>query len=94
MAAAAPPDIAIAVPRMPDADALTPYLRCIEEAHSYSNFGPPVHEFEARAAANFGIEPTSLTTLSSGARRTGGRTGRLNGIGVFSSAIGNLAGQA
>jgi len=67
MAAVAPREIIpIVVPRMPDADALSPYLRRIDEARLYSNFGPLVQAFEARFAANFSVAPAALTTLSSG----------------------------
>ena len=66
MATAAPRNIPIAVPRMPETDALMPYLRRIDEARYYSNFGPLVQEFEARAAAHFGVAPEALTTMSSG----------------------------
>ena len=66
MVRAAPRNIPIAVPRMPETDALLPYLRRIDEARYYSNFGPLIGEFEARAASSLGVAPESLTTMSSG----------------------------
>ena len=48
----APENISVAIARMPDADALLPYLRRIDAARYYSNFGPLVQEFEARIAAD------------------------------------------
>ncbi|MBR45936.1 MAG: hypothetical protein CMM31_05565, partial [Rhodospirillaceae bacterium] len=66
MAQEAPDDIRIAVPRMPEADALLPYLRHIDEARYYSNFGPLVREFEARMAAELGVAPAMVATVSSG----------------------------
>lgn len=38
---------------MPDADALTPWLRRIDAARWYTNFGPLVQELEAQLAARF-----------------------------------------
>lgn len=66
MVRAAPRNIPIAVPRMPETDALLPYLRRIDEARYYSNFGPLIGEFEARAASSLGVAPEALTTMSSG----------------------------
>ncbi len=66
MAQEAPEDIRIAVPRMPETDALLPYLRRIDEARYYTNFGPLVREFEARVAAELGVEPAMVATVSSG----------------------------
>ncbi len=62
----APEKISVAVPRMPDADMVLPYLRRIDEARYYSNFGPLVQEFEARIAAGFGLEADCVTTVASG----------------------------
>ena len=66
MAQEAPDDIRIAVPRMPEADALLPYLRRIDEARYYSNYGPLVREFEARMTAELGVAPAMVATVSSG----------------------------
>ncbi|WP_396593474.1 DegT/DnrJ/EryC1/StrS family aminotransferase [Brevundimonas sp. R86498] len=40
-------------PRLPGADAVLPYLRRMDEARSYSNFGPLLTAFEARLAERF-----------------------------------------
>lgn len=62
----APENISVAIPRMPDADALLPYLRRIDAARYYSNFGPLVQEFEARIAASLGVDPASVTSVANG----------------------------
>jgi dTDP-4-amino-4,6-dideoxygalactose transaminase len=59
-------NIPIAVPRMPEADALLPYLKRIDAARYYSNFGPLAGEFEARAAAELDIAPDEVTAVASG----------------------------
>ncbi len=43
----------VARPELPTAEALLPYLRRLDEARWYSNFGPLLSEFEARLAARF-----------------------------------------
>lgn len=58
--------ISVAIPRMPDADMILPYLRRMDAARYYSNFGPLVEEFEARIADGFNLAPDCVTTLSSG----------------------------
>lgn len=45
--------IPLLVPELPTLDALTPYLKRIDEKRLYSNFGPLVQEFEARFASSF-----------------------------------------
>ena len=47
------PRIRLLVPELPTLDALTPYLRRIDQRRWYSNFGPLVSELEARIAASF-----------------------------------------
>ncbi|MBV8032381.1 MAG: DegT/DnrJ/EryC1/StrS family aminotransferase [Betaproteobacteria bacterium] len=42
--------IALLVPELPTAEELAPYLRRIDEAHWYTNFGPLVRELEADMA--------------------------------------------
>ena len=61
-----PDKISVAIPRMPDADMILPYLRRMDAARYYSNFGPLVEEFEARIADGFDLAPDCVTTLSSG----------------------------
>ena len=46
--------IPVARPKLPGADAVLPYLRRIDEARWYSNFGPLVTELEQRLAARLG----------------------------------------
>ena len=50
---------ALLVPELPTLEALTLYLRRIDEKRWYSNFGPLVQEFETRFAASF-ANATSL----------------------------------
>lgn len=47
------PRIPLLVPELPTLDALTPYLRRIDQRRWYSNFGPLVSELETRIAASF-----------------------------------------
>jgi dTDP-4-amino-4,6-dideoxygalactose transaminase len=57
--------LVIARPELPKAEALLPYLRRIDDARWYSNFGPLLTEFEARLAARF--EPqTQIVTCANG----------------------------
>lgn len=60
--AALPP----ARPWLPDADALLPYVREIDEARRYSNFGPKLERFEARLQARFASPDAHVITVSSG----------------------------
>ena len=55
-AASAQPEarVSVARPRLPDADAILPYLRRIDNARWYSNFGPLNAELERRLAARLG----------------------------------------
>jgi dTDP-4-amino-4,6-dideoxygalactose transaminase len=52
-------------PTLPTYDRLEPYLRRIDAARTYSNYGPLVREFEARAAQLLGM-PGCLTSAGSG----------------------------
>jgi dTDP-4-amino-4,6-dideoxygalactose transaminase len=57
--------IALLVPDMPTADEILPYLRRIDEARWYTNFGPLVKEFErALAAALPAAGTTHVTTVA------------------------------
>jgi dTDP-4-amino-4,6-dideoxygalactose transaminase len=58
-------EIKLLVPDMPRAETLAPYLRRIDHARWYTNFGPLVRELEGRLAAHFAPED-HLVTLSSG----------------------------
>ena len=60
-----PEPLVIARLELPKAEALLPYLRRIDDARWYSNFGPLLTEFEARLAARF--EPqTQIVTCANG----------------------------
>ena len=63
-AAPAPPVLPVARPRLPSADRLLPYLRRIDEARWYSNFGPLVKAFEQRLAARFAGETSVVTVVN------------------------------
>lgn len=53
-------------PQLPMADEILPYLKKIDAARWYSNFGPLLREFEARLAAKFNIGPDQVTSASNG----------------------------
>ena len=64
-----PLDVALAViptarPRLPGADSLLPYLRRMDAARTYSNFGPLLSEFEARLAARFSPAAEVVTCVN------------------------------
>jgi dTDP-4-amino-4,6-dideoxygalactose transaminase len=50
---------------MPSSEAILPYLKRIDEARWYSNFGPLLVEFEARLAQRFAA-PTAVSTVVNG----------------------------
>ena len=52
-------------PRLPSADQVLPYLRRIDAARWYSNFGPLAQELEARMAVRWGMSPACALSLSS-----------------------------
>lgn len=60
----APKKIPVAKPRLPRLEALAPYIERIDAARWYSNFGPLTQEFEARLAAQFGLGPEGICTIS------------------------------
>jgi dTDP-4-amino-4,6-dideoxygalactose transaminase len=65
---AASPDVAripVARAYMPQIGSVLPYLRQIDEARWYSNYGPLLRGFESRLTERFGT-PTSIATLGSG----------------------------
>jgi dTDP-4-amino-4,6-dideoxygalactose transaminase len=61
--------IPLMVPELPTLDALTPYLRRIDQNRWYSNFGPLTREFEERLLPTFsasdGVHP-HVVTVSTG----------------------------
>jgi len=58
--------IPILRPRLPDADALLGYLRRIDAARQYTNWGPLALEFEARIAAMLGCDADAVISAGSG----------------------------
>ena len=61
---AAPRLLPVARPTMPVADDLLPYLRRIDEARWYSNFGPLLTDFEGRLKARFSDAPALITAVN------------------------------
>jgi dTDP-4-amino-4,6-dideoxygalactose transaminase len=53
-------------PRLPDADRLLPYLRRIDDARIYTNWGPLATELETRLARHFGLPDHAVVSASSG----------------------------
>lgn len=61
---AQPARIPVARPRLAPVEAALPYLRRIDEAQLYSNFGPLNAELEARLAARFGLAAGCVVTCA------------------------------
>jgi dTDP-4-amino-4,6-dideoxygalactose transaminase len=55
--------VPVARPQLPPAEAILPYLRRIDDARWYSNFGPLLEEFEQRLATRF-RPGTKVVTLA------------------------------
>jgi dTDP-4-amino-4,6-dideoxygalactose transaminase len=53
-------------PQLPTADELLPYLRRIDEARWYTNFGPLLLELEDRLAAHFGLARENVSIVANG----------------------------
>jgi dTDP-4-amino-4,6-dideoxygalactose transaminase len=51
-------------PRLPDAQSLLPYLRQIDEARVYGNYGPLNTRLEERLAQHFGASCDAVTTVA------------------------------
>lgn len=51
-------------PRLPNADALVPWLRDIDSNRWYSNFGPLVRRFEAELARHYGVAGRRIVTIA------------------------------
>jgi len=58
--------IPICKPLLPPADSILPYLRRIDAARIYSNFGPLVLEFEARFAQSCAVKDLKLVSATNG----------------------------
>lgn len=66
----APPGVVEVIPalrpQLPPADRLLPYLRRIDEARIYTNWGPLAGELEGRLGTHFGLGRESVISASSG----------------------------
>ena len=60
------PLIPIHRPLLPSAEEILPYLKEIDNARWYSNFGPLLRKFEARLADNFNIDTDMITSACNG----------------------------
>ncbi|MBP6547233.1 MAG: DegT/DnrJ/EryC1/StrS family aminotransferase [Phenylobacterium sp.] len=60
----APGNLPVARPRLPCADDILPYLRRIDEARWYSNFGPLLSELELRLASRFTDGAVAATVVN------------------------------
>ena len=60
------PLIPVYRPRLPDADRLLPYLRRIDDARIYTNWGPLAAELETRLARHFGVPDHAVVSAASG----------------------------
>ena len=81
--------IPVLIPSLPETDAIVPYLRRIDEAHIYSNYGPLTKAFTDRLcrfiSAQSGGGPVDAALTSNGTTaielalryRSAGRTGRI-----------------
>lgn len=58
------PRIPVARPRLAPLEAALPYLRAIDDARSYSNFGPVNGRLEDRFGAHFGLPPGHVVTCN------------------------------
>lgn len=62
-----PKRLRLLVPDLPSPEEMLPWLRRMEDAGVYTNFGPLVEELEARLAARWsGQGPVTVTTAASG----------------------------
>ncbi|MDH2310402.1 DegT/DnrJ/EryC1/StrS family aminotransferase [Methylobacterium brachiatum] len=81
--------IPVLIPSLPETDAIVPYLRRIDQTHTYSNYGPLSREFTAKlcgfVSERAGGAPVAATITGNGTGaielalryRIAGRTGRL-----------------
>ncbi len=58
--------IRVLQPRLPEATVIAPYLRRIDEARIYSNFGPLLIDLEHRLAGLFDIPDEGITCVANG----------------------------
>ena len=64
--AAAPPQLRVCRPQLPDADQLRPYLDEIDRSGQYTNFGPLLRRFERRLAERFHVADEGVACVSNG----------------------------
>ena len=64
LATVAPGNLPVARPRLPSADDILPYLRRIDDARWYSNFGPLLTELELRLASRFTDGAVAATVVN------------------------------
>jgi dTDP-4-amino-4,6-dideoxygalactose transaminase len=60
------PQIPVARPKLPLAERIAPYLKAIDAARSYSNFGPLASSLEERMASHYGLPAGTVTTVANG----------------------------
>lgn len=58
--------IKVCEPRLPEMEALAPYLRTIDQSRYYSNFGPLLRRFEGRLATHFGVPDDCVVCVTNG----------------------------
>src|SRR4051812_30768581 len=56
--------IPLLLPDLPDASAILPFLKQIDAARWYTNFGPLSRQLEASLASTFGDEPPYVASVS------------------------------
>jgi dTDP-4-amino-4,6-dideoxygalactose transaminase len=56
--------VPVARPLLPQAEALLPYLRQIDERRTYTNFGPQVRALETRLALHYKVPAGSVVTVA------------------------------
>ena len=60
------PLIPVLRPRLPQAKALLPYLKRVDDNRWYTNYGPLLTELEQRLANTLHVQPAELATVSNG----------------------------
>jgi len=85
-APAADPTILLPVsrPKLPSADEILPYLRCIDDARWYSNLGPLATRLEEQLSHHFGLSDRGVVAT---ANATAGLTAALLARGVSAGSI-------
>lgn len=76
--------IPVALPRLPRAERLLPYLQEIDARRTYSNHGPLVRRLEMQLSSHFGAPPGSVVTV---ANATLGLTLALQALGARRNSL-------